>query len=121
VLLAVMFTQQRVGVLILLSLVYGAICFQQTTMFVVCLDIGGGYAGAVVGAMNTASQIGSFVSSLAFGYLVDRYGSYNLPLIPMAALLLTGAWLWLRIEPAQALIPQTQAMATTADMSVEVE
>jgi len=111
--IAVMFTQQRVGVLILLSLVYGAICFQQTTMFAVCLDIGGGHAGAVVGAMNTASQIGSFVSSLAFGYLLDRYGNYNLPFVPMAAFLLTGAWLWLRIEPARALIPQTLADASS--------
>jgi MFS transporter, ACS family, glucarate transporter len=104
---AVMFAQQRLGAMILLSLVYGGITFQQPTMFAVCLDIGGEYAGAVVGAMNTAGQIGSFVSSVAFGYLVDRYGSYNVPLIPMAALLLIGAWLWLKVDPAQALIPQT--------------
>jgi len=72
---AVMFTEQWLGALILLSLVYGGITFQQPTMFAVCLDIGGEYAGAVVGAMNTAAQIGSFVGSVAFGYLVDRYGS----------------------------------------------
>src|ERR1700733_560687 len=88
---AVMFTQQRLGTLVLLSLVYGGITFQQPTMFAVCLDIGGAYAGAVVGAMNTASQIGSFASSLMFGFLVQRYGSYNAPFIPMAALLLVGA------------------------------
>ena len=98
---AVMFTQNWVGALVLLSLVYGGITFQQPTMFAVCLDIGGEYAGAVVGAMNTAAQIGSFVSSLAFGYLVDRYGSYNVPFIPMAALLLLGAWIWLKVDPTQ--------------------
>ena len=58
--------------MILLSLVYAGITFQQPIMFAVCLDIGGPYAGAMVGAMNTAAQVGSFFSSLAFGYLVDR-------------------------------------------------
>jgi MFS transporter, ACS family, glucarate transporter len=108
---AVMFTRQWLGALILLSLIYGGITFQQPTMFAACLDIGGEYAGAVVGAMNTASQIGSFVSSLAFGYLVGRYGSYNVPFIPMAALLLTGAWLWLKVDPTRPLIPVTRRTA----------
>ncbi len=118
---AVMFTQQWLGAMILLSLVYGGITFQQPTMFAVCLDIGGEYAGAVVGAMNTAGQSCSFVSSVTFGYLVARYGSYNVPFIPMAALLLIGAWLWLKVDPTQTLIPQTQAAATTAGIPVDVE
>jgi len=101
----VLFTHQWLGALFLLSLVYGGITFQQPTMFAVCLDIGGEYAGAVVGAMNTAAQIGSFVSSVVFGYLVARYGSYNVPFIPMAALLLIGAGLWLKVDPVQVLIP----------------
>ena len=50
--IAAMFTMQRIGALILLSLVYGGITFQQTVMFAVCLDIGADRAGAVVGAMN---------------------------------------------------------------------
>ena len=116
--LLVMFTQQWLGALILLSLVYGGTTFQQPTMFAVCLDIGGEYAGAVVGALNTAAQIGSFVSAVVFGYLVDHYGSYNAPFVPMAALLLIGAWLWLRIDPSQALIPRLQA-AATLDMPVD--
>jgi predicted MFS family arabinose efflux permease len=74
--------------------------------FAACLDIGGEYAGSVVAAMNTAAQIGSLVSSVAFGFLVDRYGSYDLPFIPMAVLLVIGAWLWLKINPTRLLIPK---------------
>jgi MFS transporter, ACS family, glucarate transporter len=106
---AVMFTQQWLAALILLSLVYGGVTFQQPTMFAVCLDIGGEYAGAVVGVMNTAAQIGSLVSSVGFGYLVDRYRSYDVPFIPMTVLLLVGAWLWLTVDPTHALIPPMQA------------
>jgi MFS family permease len=104
---AVIFAHGQIAALALLSLTYAGITFQQPVMFAVCLDIGGAYAGATVGAMNTAAQIGSFVSSLAYGYLVGHYGNYNLPFVPMAALLCLGAWLWLRIDPAQQLSPAT--------------
>jgi predicted MFS family arabinose efflux permease len=110
--IAVMFTQQRLATLTLLSLVYAGVTFQQPIMFAVCLDIGGDYAGAMVGAMNTAAQIGSVVSSLAFGYLVDRYHSYNAPFIPMATILLIGAWLWVKVNPANQLVSGIQIKDT---------
>jgi ACS family glucarate transporter-like MFS transporter len=96
---ALIFTDSAVGAMVLLSLMLGGITFQQPIMFAVCLDIGGAFAGAMVGAMNTASQIGSFTSSVAFGYLVERSGNYNLPFTPMAVLLGIGALLWLKVNP----------------------
>jgi MFS family permease len=101
---AVMLTQQQLGAIILLTLVYAGITFQQPIMFAVCLDIGGPYAGAMVGAMNTAAQVGAFASSLTFGYLVDHFASYTLPFIPMASLLLLGAAFWLRVDPTRPLV-----------------
>jgi MFS family permease len=85
--------------LILLSLTCGGITFQQPIMFAVGLDIGGEYAGEVVSAMNTASQTGSLILALVFGQLVNHFGDYNLPFIPMAALCLIGAFLWLKVDP----------------------
>ncbi len=105
----VMFTQQWLGALVLLSLAYGGITFGQPAVFAVCLDIGGEYAGAVTGAMNTASQIGSFVGSVVFGYLVERFGNYDAPFIPMAGLLLLGTLLWFKVEPGERLIPDLLA------------
>jgi ACS family D-galactonate transporter-like MFS transporter len=104
-----MFTEHRLGAMILLTLIYAGITFQQPIMFAVCLDIGGAYAGVVVGAMNTAGAVGSLLSSVLFGYLVNRYGSYNVPFIPMAALLALGAWLWLKLDPAEQLVAQAVA------------
>jgi MFS family permease len=91
--------------LALLSLTYGAITLQQPIMFAVCLDVGGAYAGAMVGAVNMSSQIGGFIGSLVFGYLVSHTGNYNLPFLPMAALLVLGTYLWLRIDPTEPLTP----------------
>jgi hypothetical protein len=101
---AVLVTDQRLLALIFLSLIYGGITFQQPAVFAVCLDIGGKYAGAVTGAMNTAAQVGSVVSSVLFGYLVNRYGNYNVPFIPMAILLFVGTLLWLRSTPRGSLL-----------------
>jgi MFS transporter, ACS family, glucarate transporter len=106
--IAVMFTHSPAVALALLSLTYGAITLQQPIMFAVCLDIGGLYAGAMVGAMNMASQLGGFLGSLVFGYLVARTGSYNVAFLP--ALHLLGTWLWFRIDPTE---PLTAATAPT--------
>ena len=74
-------------------------------MFAACLDIGGAYSGAIVGCMNTAAGVSGFVCSVAFGYIVGHTGNYNLPFIPMAALLLVGAYTWLRFDPTEQLSP----------------
>ncbi len=105
--IAVRFTDSPTLALALLSLAYAGITLQQPIMFAVCLDIGGSYAGAMVGAMNTASQLGGFLGAIAFGYLVAHTGSYNIGFLPMAALLLLGTWLWLRIDPTEPLTPAT--------------
>ena len=60
-------------------MVYGAITFLQSGVFGVCLDIGQAHAGAMVGLMNTASQVGGLLGSLAYGYIVDRSGSFDAP------------------------------------------
>jgi len=104
--LAVLFVHSLAGSMILLSLAFGGITFQQPTVLAVCLDIGGEYSGAVVRAMNTAASAGAFVGSVAFGYLVDRSGGYDAPFIPMVALLVAGGLLWLKVDPSRMLIPR---------------
>jgi MFS transporter, ACS family, glucarate transporter len=99
---ATILTTSAAWALIFLSLVYGGMTFQQPVVSAVCLDIGRKHAGAVLGFVNTAAQVGSVVSSVAFGYLVGHYGSYNAPLIPMAAMLSLGALMWLGIDPTRA-------------------
>ena len=76
-----------------------------------CLDIGRKYAGAVTGAMNMAGQAGSFVSSVAFGYLVTYFGNYDTPLLLFAAMLAVSAAIYTRIDPAEQLIPEAEPVA----------
>jgi sugar phosphate permease len=101
--LAAMVSRQQILIVVFLAVVYGAITFQQSGVFGVCLDIGQEHAGAMVGLMNTAAQLGGLVGSVAYGYIVEHFGNYDAPFVPMAALLFLGAMLWLRVDASQAL------------------
>jgi predicted MFS family arabinose efflux permease len=57
----------------------------------------------VTGLMNTASQAGGLLSTVTYGYIVDRFHSYDAPFVPMAAVLFLGAALWLKIDAAEEL------------------
>jgi ACS family glucarate transporter-like MFS transporter len=64
-----------------------------------CIDIGRANAGAVSGTMNMAGNIGSFVTSLAFPYLLAMTGSTTPFFLLGAGLNLAAAWLWTRARP----------------------
>jgi MFS transporter, ACS family, glucarate transporter len=99
--IAAMVSQQPMLTVILLSLVYGAITLQQSGVFGVCLDLGSRHAGSMVGFMNMCATAGGLLSSIAYGYIVERFGSYDAPFVPMAALLIVGALLWFKIDASQ--------------------
>jgi ACS family glucarate transporter-like MFS transporter len=93
---------------IALALGYGAMDCMLPVSWAVCLDIGRKHAGAVSGAMNMAGQLGSFLSSVAFGYMVKYFGNYNQPLIPFAAMLVVSAYLFWQIDPTEQLVKETE-------------
>jgi predicted MFS family arabinose efflux permease len=103
--IAAMTTTHPLATVVLLSLVYGAITFQQSSVFGACLDIGRAQAGSIVGLMNTAAQVGGLISSIAYGYIVQYFHSYDAAFVPMAVLLIVGALLWLAIDASEELHP----------------
>jgi len=104
-LVGALLTANKILVLVFLGLTYMGVTFVQPTAFAVCIDIARRYAGAVAGAMNTAAQSGAFLCSIVFGYLVKVSGSYDIPLMPMVLMLVLSAVLWIKIDPAEQLIP----------------
>jgi len=113
--IATMTTRQPFLTVVLLALVYGTITFQQSAVFGACLDMGRDHAGAVIGLMNTSAQVGGFLASVAYGYIVTRFSSYDAPFVPMAALLFVGALLWLRIDASREIgVPQPKTILEPA-------
>ncbi|MFO1021830.1 MAG: MFS transporter [Planctomycetales bacterium] len=64
-----------------------------------CIDLGGKKSGVISGTMNMAGNLGSFLTSLAFPYLLKWTGS-NLPYFYIGAgLNVLAVLLWLKIDP----------------------
>lgn len=65
----------------------------------VCIDIGRHSAGAVSGTMNMAGNLGSFVTSLAFPYLLAWSGTHDTFFFLGAALNGLAVFAWLLTKP----------------------
>jgi MFS family permease len=63
------------------------------------MDIAPQYSGTASGLMNTGSAVAAIVSPLAFGYIVDLTGNWQLPFAGSMALLLIGALLAFTMHP----------------------
>lgn len=101
--LLAVFSESKVGTLLLLCFSFAGICFNQSMTFPICLDVARKFPGSMAGAMNTAAQVGSFLSGVVFGYIVKISGSYDAPLILMALVLGLGAYTWRKIDPTEEL------------------
>jgi MFS family permease len=86
-----------------LALSFGAADLILAVCWATCLDIGGGHAGTVSGTMNSLGQVGGVIAPIAFGWLVDTYGSWQLPLLIAAGYYVVSALFWLLIDPEKPL------------------
>lgn len=65
----------------------------------VCIDIGRRHAGTVSGTMNMAGNLGSFVTALAFPYLLKWTGTHETFFYVGAALNIAAIGAWLATRP----------------------
>ncbi len=103
-LLAAATAPNKIAAVAFLGLGFGVMDGMLPCAWALCLDIGGRYSGAISGAMNSAGQAGSFVCTVLFGYLVEWYGNYDVPLMVVASMVLLSAFLFYRIDPVRPLL-----------------
>ncbi|MCI0662088.1 MAG: MFS transporter [Acidobacteria bacterium] len=72
-----------------------------------CVDIAGNHAGVVSACMNTAGQVGGFLSPIVATLVVERYGSWSSPLYLCGIIYFFGAICWLFIDPRQPIFKPT--------------
>jgi hypothetical protein len=72
--------------------------------FAVCLDVGLKRAGTISALMLTAGSVGNMLSALAFGAFLQWSGSWVPPFLLAFAANLTGALVWLKIDPRKKLL-----------------
>jgi MFS family permease len=96
-------TPGKAPAIILATIGFGVMDFMLPSAWALCLDVGGDYAGAVTGAMNSAGALGGSLCAVVFGYVVTATGSYDVPLLGIAGALFTSGILFYRIDPRQKL------------------
>jgi MFS family permease len=102
-LLPVLFIHELAVIAILLSFAFFFLEVTIGPMWAIPMDIAPHYSGTASGLMNTGSALAAIVSPLAFGFIVDRTGNWQLPFIGSIALLAFGALLSFTMHPERAL------------------
>jgi ACS family glucarate transporter-like MFS transporter len=84
---------------LLLALALASADFALSACWAVCLDVAPHHAGVVTGFMNTFGNLGGLVGPIVVALMVDRLGSWTLPLYVTAGVYFAGALAWLVIDP----------------------
>lgn len=88
---------------LLLAAAAGLAALGVAPAWAAALAIGGRHAGVASGAMNMFGNLGGTLSPLVVGFCLDRFGSWQAPLLSVAALYLVAALCWLAIDPEERL------------------
>lgn len=76
--------------------------FMDLTMpgsWTTCMDIGGQATATLAGAMNMMGNLGGFLSPIILGTIVSQTGDWTMTFFMTAIICLTGAVMWLFIDP----------------------
>ena len=88
-------------VLIILSLGGAFFCAEIVIgpMWSIPMDIAGKFSGTAAGMMNTGSALAAILSPIAFGFIIDTTGNWQLPFAGSLGFLLLGALLAPTMHP----------------------
>jgi len=75
-------------------------------MWAIPMDVAPRYSGTAAGLMNTGSAVAAVLSPIAFGYIVDGTGNWQLPFIGSLGLLLVGAAMAFTMHPDRPFEPE---------------
>ena len=98
---------------IVISLAAAFFCAELTIgpMWSIPMDVAPRHSGTASGLMNTGSAFAAVVSPIAFGYVVDWTGNWQLPFIGSLGLLLVGAAMAFTMHPERAFEPDAAVPA----------
>ena len=68
-------------------------------MWAIPMDIAPEHSGTASGMMNTGSALAAIVSPVLSGFLIDRFGNWELPFVGSMLLMALGVVLAFRMQP----------------------
>ena len=85
------------------------------------MDVAGPSSGTVTGVMNMTGAVGASISPLVFGMLV-QHGSWIAPFFVTAAVLVTGALIWIfLIDPEKSVVDRIRIASTKITMADQAQ
>lgn len=97
-LVAMSFTRAHVAVVTLATAGFGILDLMLPSAWAMCMSLGGRFGGTATGMMNTAGNLGGWICTIAFGYVVKATGNYDLPLRAIAAMMVVSCVLFACVD-----------------------
>lgn len=85
-------------------------------MWAIPMDIAPEHSGTASGMMNSGSALAAIISPVLSGYLIDRFGSWELPFIGSMVLMGIGVVLALRMQPESKFESEPAAAANSKQL-----
>jgi MFS family permease len=86
---------------LLIAIGGAASMFTLASAWATAIDLGGRDSAVLSAIMNTAGQVGGILSPIVLAWIVDRIGSWSMPIEVLSGLYLIAAVCWLRIHPGR--------------------
>ncbi len=97
----------HVAIIVLASLGFGVMDLMLPSAWAMCLSIGGRFGGTATGVMNTSGNLGGWLCTVVFGYVIGATGNYDLPLRGVAAMVIAAAAVFACIDCTRGLVELT--------------
>ena len=97
-LLGMSLARSHTAIVVLATLGFGVMDLMLPSAWAMCMSLGGRFGGTATGVMNTAGNLGGWVCTVVFGYVIKASGDYNLPLKGVAAMVLLAALIFSRVD-----------------------
>jgi MFS family permease len=97
-LVAMSMVESKVAVVVLAGTCFAVMDLMLPSAWAMCMTIGGRYGGTATGVMNTAGNLGGFLCTVIFGYVVSATGNYDLPVQGVALMVLIAAGIFWTID-----------------------
>ena len=97
-LLGMSISRSHLGIVVFATLGFGVMDLMLPSAWAMCMDLGGPFGGTASAMMNTAGNLGGWVCTVLFGYVVKSTGDYNVPLRVVAGMVIVAALLFSRID-----------------------
>lgn len=98
ILVAMSLVHRHTEIVILSTLGFGVMDLMLPSAWAMCMSVGGQFGGTATAVMNTAGNLGGWLCTIVFGYVLQATSDYNVPVRIIAVMVLIAAALFVTVD-----------------------